>query len=194
MRWVRGGGGQAGDPLQAGLPGLGGIPDHPAICRASRVGVENKPCESRLPGASSPRCLGRVQRRRRSRHRREDKAVASQRLRVFLRSLATALPLQLQKGGRRGGDACLLCLAFFPRARLPNLVCVRPCCCDSGAKLGCCRHSGVPSTPRAAGLVLRGTGIFRGGFARGWRAVVAHRQVDSLAHGASTPLPISTTR
>lgn len=64
---------------------------------------------------------------------------------------------------------------------------------DSGAEPGCGRHSGVPSSPQAAGLVSLGTGIFRGGFVGGWRRAMS-LQVDSLTHGASAPPARSTTQ
>lgn len=142
----------AGDPLQAGPPGLGGIPGHPAFAGRAVWAWRTKPHESPPPGASRPHRLGRVQRRGRSRHRREDKAVASPRLGVFLLSLSLwqlRSPPASEGGlpGRRRQGRTPVCFAtLFSQARLPNPVCIWPRCCDSGAKPGCSRHSGVPST------------------------------------------------
>lgn len=49
---------------------------------------------------------------------------------------------------------------FFPKPG--SLICsVFGHAADSGAEPGCSRHSGVPSSPQAAGLVALGTRIFR---------------------------------
>lgn len=86
---------------------------------------ENNPCELGLPGASSLPRLGHVQRRGCSCHRREDKAVASQRLGVLLLS-GTVPPSSFRRGAagevETGTSVCFPLL--FSQARLSNPGCI----------------------------------------------------------------------
>lgn len=152
------------------------IQQHPRAPHAFRVSCtdeENKPCELWLPGASSPPRLGHVQRRGRSCHRREDKAVASQRLGVLLLS-GTAPPSSSRRGaaGEAETRTCVCFPVLFSQARLPNPGCV----CARG-RAGSGRHSGSPQ-----GCFPQGS-LFLGQL---WRAA-ACLQVNFLTPHTSMP-------
>lgn len=156
--------------------------------RVSCTDEQNKPCELGLPGASSPPRLGHVQRRGCSCHRREDKAVASQRLGVLLRS-GTAPPSSSRRGAAGEAETGTpVCFPLpFSQARLPNPGCIWPRHCARG-RAGEQPAQRVPGSPQAARLLSLGSGISRGSSAGGWRAATC-LQVNFLAARASMPCP-----
>lgn len=188
MRWVRGR--QAGDPgdtLQVGVH-----PRAPLICRASRVGDKSKPCESLVPPRPAAWAVFNATAARAIEGKIKPWLPRGSEFSCSLWQLRFPPASEGGLQGRRRQGRLFASPHFFSQARLPNLVCVWPRRCDSGPKLGCSRHSGVPSTPWAAGLVSLETGVFRGDFGWSWRAAMC-LQVDSLTHGASAPLPRSRT-